>query len=148
MKIRPAEPADRDDWLRMRHDLWPLPPGENEGNHAEDIDAYFAGFRSGLILVADMEPGIVGFLELGSRDYAEGCGSSPVAYVEGWWVDEEHRASGVGRALIEAACDWARDEDFSEIASDAEWDNEGSQAAHLAVGFEEADRVVCFRKTL
>ena len=82
------------------------------------------------------------------RSYAEGCTSSPVAYVEGWWVDPDDRAHGVGRALIAAVEDWARDLNLTEIASDADLDNNDSIGAHLALGYQEVERIVCFRKSL
>jgi len=37
---------------------------------------------------------------------------------------------------------------YTEIASDAEMDNADGIAAHRAVGFEEVERVVCFRRSL
>jgi hypothetical protein len=37
------------------------------------------------VFVADRgNGGLGGFLELGQRSLADGCDSSPVAYVEGW----------------------------------------------------------------
>jgi len=144
MNVRKVQPTDRAEWIRMRTALWPEEPDD----HPEEIDAFFAGFRGGTVFVAEVDGRLVGFLELGRRDYAEGCLSSPVAYVEGWWVDPEHRGSGVGRALVEAAMEWARAEDFEEMASDAELGNTGSQDAHRALGFEEVERVVCYRRSL
>ena len=58
------------------------------------------------------------------------------------------RGSGVGRALIAAAEQWARDRQYTELASDALLDNTGSYAAHRALGFEEVERAIHFRKAL
>ena len=77
----------------------------------------------------------------------EGCSSSPVGYIEGWWVDQDLRGSGIGAALVGAAEHWAHSIGLSELASDAELPNVASQAAHRALG-EEVDRIVCFRKRL
>ncbi len=41
-----------------------------------------------------------GFVEVGERSYAEGCESSPVPYIEAWYVDPDVRRRGVGRALL------------------------------------------------
>ena len=89
-----------------------------------------------------------GFIEMGQRDYAEGCETSPVAYVEGWYVDEDLRRQGWGASLIRVAEDWARNQALREIASDTWLENETSIQAHLALGFSEEDRIVTFRKKL
>ena len=62
--------------------------------------------------------------------------------------DEDLRRSGAGRALMDAAEEWAREHGYAEIASDALLDNEVSHAAHRALGFEEVERSVHFRKAL
>ena len=36
----------------------------------------------------------------------------------------------------------------TEFASDCELDNSGSLAFHLKMGFAEANRIICFHKTL
>lgn len=91
---------------------------------------------------------VCGFVEAGSRPYADGCETSPVGYVEGWYVDPDVRREGYGRALLEAAEDWARAAGYQEMASDALIDNEMSRMAHLASGYEEVGRVIQFRKSL
>ena len=55
---------------------------------------------------------------------------------------------GVGRKLMEAAENWGREGGHSELASDCEIDNEVSFLAHTAIGFDETDRIICFRKEL
>jgi len=57
------------------------------------------------------------------------------------------RRKGVGAMLVRAAEDWARHQGCSEFGSDTEIDNAAS-IAHKALGFEETERLVCFRKTL
>src|SRR5262249_44408301 len=44
----------------------------------------------------------VGFAELSVRPFAEGCRTSPVAYLEGWYVAPGARRKGVGRRLARA----------------------------------------------
>jgi aminoglycoside 6'-N-acetyltransferase I len=101
------------------------------------------------VFVAEAADGrLVGFLELGLRTYAEGCRSSPVPFVEAWYVAAEARHQGVGRKLVEAAEHWSIKRNFSEIASDTQIDNGASQDAHAALGFEVAERLVAFRKSL
>lgn len=43
---------------------------------------------------------------------------------------------------------WAREHSLTEFASDALLDNTVSHEAHRALGFEEAERIVTFRKAL
>jgi aminoglycoside 6'-N-acetyltransferase I len=145
--IRPVGPTDADVWERMRETLWPSTPGE----HVEEIARYFAGARMdpAEVLLACLGSGVaVGFIELSIRSHAAGCDPGRVAYVEGWFVNEEARGRGVGAALMAAAQEWARADRCTELASDAEIDNTGSIAAHRALGFAEVDRVVCFRKEI
>jgi len=73
---------------------------------------------------------------------------SPCAFLEGWWVDDDVRRAGVGRALVAAVEQWARAHGFTELGSDALLDNALSHQAHRALGFEERERVVYFRKRL
>ncbi len=142
--VRPITANDREAWLRMRDALWP----GSLADHGAETRAYFEEPGNLTVLVAEIEGRLVGFLELDQRKYAPGCSSSPVAFIEGWYVDEEVRGQGVGRALIEAAEATARAAGHGEIASDSEIDNADGIAAHRALGFEEIERVVCFRKSL
>ncbi len=90
----------------------------------------------------------LGFLELSVRAFSDGCDSMPVPHVEGWYVEATARATGVGRALMRAAEEWARTRGFTELASDSELENSAAQRAHMACGFAEVDRLVKFRKVL
>jgi len=89
-----------------------------------------------------------GFVEVGARAYADGCVTTPVAYIEAWYVDADLRKRGYGRALLDAAEAWAKAQGYREMASDAVLDNETSQRAHERSGFEVVDRVVQFRKSI
>lgn len=144
MIVRPAEPRDAVTWLELRNALWPA----SRHDHEAEIAGHLANApESELCLLAELPGrGVVGFAEVRLREYAEGCLSSPVGYLEGIFVRAGHRAAGVGRALVEAAEAWARTKGCSEMASDREWDNEASGAFHAALGFTEVDRIVCLRK--
>ena len=50
--------------------------------------------------------------------------------------------------LVAAVEEWARAQGCTELGSDTTIENEGSVAAHRAIGFEEVDRIICFRKPL
>ena len=122
----------------------------------QEIDDWFDAAESGgtslvgvAVIVADRgDSSLAGFAEIGSRNYAEGCETTPVAYLEGWYVDPDVRRTGLGANLIRAVEAWAREQGFSEIASDTELDNVASLQAHTALGFEEVERQICFKKCL
>jgi len=147
--VRPATPADRDVWARMRASLW---PEDSASAHLAEIDVYLSGrsvHGEGIALVAEDEGGeLVGFAEFAVRPFAPGCEGRSVAYLEGWYVAARARGRGVGRALVEAGEAWGRERGCAEMASDAEVDNDVSAAAHGAIGFEDVGLVRCFRKRI
>jgi aminoglycoside 6'-N-acetyltransferase I len=81
-------------------------------------------------------------------DYVNGATSSPVAFLEGLYVEPKWRRRGVARALVESVVAWALQQNLSELASDSLIDNAPAHAAHRALGFEETERVVYFRRPL
>lgn len=141
MRIREYSPADRRGYQQLREKLWP-------DSTDADNDSWFARTDAATFLAERPDGSLCGFVEVGSRPYAEGCESSPVGYIEGWWVDADVRKRGVGRALIEAAEGWARSQGYTELASDALIDNDISHSSHKALGFTEVERLVMFRKSL
>ena len=143
--IREIVESDRDAWAGLRAALWPGSLSEHE---AETRQYFQQAVRLPVVFVAEADGGLVGFLELDYRKYAPGCSSSPVPFIEGWFVEPAFQGRGIGRALIQAAEAHARAEGYEEIASDAEAENGDGIAAHRALGYEEIERVVCFRKSL
>ena len=146
--LRPAIANDLASLVELRFDLWPSTSAEE---HTRDLERFFRGeAREPLeVLVAEDEAGkLVGFCELSVRTYAEDCHTDRVGYLEGWYVAPGVRNKGVGRALVEAGENWARDQGCIEFGSDAEADNHGSIAAHKALGFEDVGLIRCFRKDL
>ena len=153
IRIRHAQPADAAQWATLRAELWP----EEAAGHAEDIARFFdhprrrRGQDPEAVLVAlarGTRAPLLGFAELSRRVYAEGCETSPVGFLEGWYVVPERREEGIGRALVTAAEAWARARGCREFASDALAENEVSAAAHRALAFEEVGLIRCFRKAL
>jgi aminoglycoside 6'-N-acetyltransferase I len=132
----------------MRQALW---PDEHAAELEEETEAWLGTVDPDQItFVAERTDGsgLCGFAEASVRRYADGVDESPCAFLEGWWVDEDVRRTGVGRALLEAVADWARSRGFTELGSNALLDNTLSHRAHAALGFEERERVVYFRKRL
>lgn len=82
------------------------------------------------------------------HDYVEGCGTSPVGYLEGVSVNEAYRNRGIAKRLVEECERWAKQKGCSEFASDCELVNTASLRFHLSIGFQEENRLICFKKTL
>lgn len=145
MRITLAAEADKADWLRLRLALWPHAEAESPGEIAEIIDS--PDLSAFIARDADGTP--LGFAEVAiRRDYVNGCDTSPVGFLEGIYVLPEARGQGVARALVDAAAGWVRSKGCTEFASDADIGNDASHRMHAALGFEETQRVVYFRKLL
>ena len=81
-------------------------------------------------------------------DYVEGTQTSPVGYLEGIFVDRPFRRRGIAKHLCTVCETWARERGCTEFASDCELTNTESLLFHLKLGFIEANRIICFTKTL
>ena len=91
----------------------------------------------------------VGFAQCQLRhDYVEGTETSPVGYLEGILVEETYRHKGYAKELLRECEQWAKSKGCTEFASDCELENEESLRFHMAMQFEEANRVICFRKSI
>ena len=82
------------------------------------------------------------------HDYVEGTETSPVGYLEGVYVKKNYRKKGYARELVEACEKWAIEKNCKEFASDCLLENTDSLKFHLAIGFIEANRIICFKKNL
>jgi aminoglycoside 6'-N-acetyltransferase I len=146
MMIRDVRPEDTESWLVMRMALW---PETDEPQHRREMAMMLSDDERFAVLVCqDPHGDLVGFAEVSLRAWAEGCESSPVGYLEGWYVAEPARRQGIGRRLVAAAEDWARSRGCTEMASDTELANRVSETAHLRLGYQVAARVTAFRKRL
>lgn len=91
----------------------------------------------------------IGFAECSLRyDYVEGTDTSPVGYLEGVYILDEYRCNGFAKELVAACESWAKEKGCTEFASDCEIINSDSLKFHLAIGFEEVNRVICFKKKI
>lgn len=147
MNVRPMERRDLEAWVAMQLELW---PDADRAEQLESLEDYFEGgsdFITAAFIAEDNETPL-GFLELNLRAYAEGAESSPVPHIEGWFVSEDARRTGVGGALMQAAEQWALANGYHELTSDTTDDYPISPAAHTKLGFVEGDRLITFRKTL
>ena len=121
-------------------------------NSAEDLRNEFAEMLSndGAQIFLKYENDVpVGFAQCQLRnDYVEGTETSPVGYLEGIFIKEDYRGRGYAKELLAACEKWAESKGCKEFASDCEISNNVSFLFHMAVGFTEANRIVCFTKKL
>lgn len=134
-------------WLALRQALWPQYGSEA---HLAEMASFLANPRRyGHFVAYDASRRPLGFAEASVRtDYVNGTETSPVAFLEGIYVIPQARRDGVAAALVRAVSHWAQCAGCSELASDALLENQISHAVHRALGFEETERVVYFRKPL
>ena len=150
VRTRPALPSDLAPLTQLASALWPDAPADEHRDHAAAILAGTPPSTLPLtLLVAETDGAVICFIEVGLRSHADGCDPRhPVGFIEGWYVLPQHQRRSVGRALMTAAEAWARSQGARELASDTWIDEEPSQRAHQALGFEAVDRCVHFRKSL
>ena len=145
MEITRATSKDAGTLAALAAKLWP-------GHRPEELMEDFAGLtdsRDAACFLACEQGRAVGFAQCQLRhDYVEGTRTSPVGYLEGIFVEPAFRRKGCAGRLLAACEAWAKELGCAEFASDCELDNADSLRFHLGVGFEEANRVICFRKDL
>lgn len=145
MNVSTINQRDLNGLISLVLQLWPHSSYEEEFQHYAEVLAK----KEEQVFVANASNRIIGFIHLALRtDYVEGTTTSPVAYLEGIYVEPSHRQAGVARQLLLAGEKWGREMGCREMGSDAELENHLSIEFHHAAGFEEANRVVCFRKSL
>lgn len=131
-------------YIELRAMMWDMAADENR----HEVEALLQDQERWAVFIASQGSQTIGFLEVRLREYAEGASSSPVGYLEGWYVEEQNRGEGVGRMLVESGEEWARSRGCTEMASDAAIDNTRSIRLHHELGYGEVDRIVCFLKNL
>ena len=143
--IRKAEIKDFAILAELACQLW-------SHHTAEELQSEFADMIAkpdAAFFLAFAQETAVGFAQCQLRcDYVEGTDSSPVGYLEGIYVADAYRKQGVAKALLTACESWAKTKGCTEFASDCELTNTQSLQFHLRVGFEEANRIICFSKKL
>lgn len=90
----------------------------------------------------------IGMIELALLNFVDGYLSSPVAYLEGIYPIPEYQGKRISSLMMDKIKEWAISMNCSELASDAEVDNQLSQKFHLKAGFKETYRVVEHKRKL
>jgi aminoglycoside 6'-N-acetyltransferase I len=145
VNVRRYREDDWGEWLRMSKALF---TGTIDDDHTSDMTVFLARQDAQVFIAERPDGSICGYVEAGARSIADGCSTSPVGYIEAWYVDPDVRREGYGRALLEAAESWAVEQGYREMASDALLENDVSHEAHKRSGYVEVDRVITYRKPL
>lgn len=147
IQIKMAESSDLVAVAELAQQLW-------QHHTVEELYGEMAEYlSSGAIFLAWETEGDkmkeVGFAQCSLRhDYVEGTSKSPVGYLEGIFVLPAYRRCGISQKLLQACQEWAKQQGCCEFASDCELENKESLCFHLACGFQEANRIICFVKKI
>jgi aminoglycoside 6'-N-acetyltransferase I len=136
------------EWAALRAALW---PASSAAEHRAELEGILVARDAGSVAFVAVTAwgAVVGFAEATLRhDHVNGCDTSPVAFLEGIYVRTDLRRHGIAQALCHAVEAWGRAAGCTEMGSDADLANVESHSFHIAVGFEERERVVFFRKPL
>lgn len=143
--IKMASDADCNTLAEMAIQMW-------SNSSIAELEADFSKIissKAAVCFIKYLDDVPIGFAQCGLRnDYVEGTDSSPVGYLEGVFIKEQHRNKGYAKELLSACEKWAKDMDCSEFASDCELTNINSLKFHLSMGFDEVNRIICFRKCI
>lgn len=144
-KIEQVNDISFEDWLKMGMSLWP-------DNIVEELrHEFLSQLSSGkeTTFLYKTHDQYVGFINVSVRnDYVEGSSTSPVGFIEGIYVKPEYRKKGISKELVKLAEEWAKSKGCKEMGSDVEFHNTSSYDFHKSVGFEEANRIICFIKKI
>lgn len=143
--MRQLHPGDEKCAAELAVMLWP----HHSIDEMEKEMAAVLGRKDWAVFAQEDGGEAVGFAECSLRhDYVEGTDSTPVAYLEGIFVREGYRRAGMAGEWLAACEKWAREQGCREFASDCGLENGQSLRFHLAMGFQEASRIICFTKKL
>jgi aminoglycoside 6'-N-acetyltransferase I len=130
----------------LRSALW---PDYTLAELEQEASRFLTHLNTTPVFVAERPDGrLAGMIEVALHESAPGCTTSPVGYIEGWYVDEDVRMHGVGKQLVETAEMWAREQGCKEMASDTTFEYPLSPAAHAHLGYEEANAPLRYRRSL
>jgi aminoglycoside 6'-N-acetyltransferase I len=103
--------------------------------------------RYAMVIAVSSQGEALGFAEAAiRRDYVNGGDTSPVLFLEGIYVVHGMRHQGIASLLRTSIEQWGASHGCAEFASDTSIDNVDAQALHRALGFDETERGVFFRK--
>ena len=139
--IRHATPPDAPHLAQLSTQLgYPMSAGEAEARLAA-----IAGHPDHALLVADADGRVAGWLQVSLPRIFE---SPRQAEIAGLIVAENARGRGLGRALVNAAVQWARERDCSALRVRSNVIREEAHAFYHHAGFAEIKTQRVFEKPL
>ncbi|MFH1184752.1 MAG: aminoglycoside 6'-N-acetyltransferase [Chloroflexota bacterium] len=145
MKIIPADKSRAAAWLAMRLALWPKC---QRPESRREIKRILGSDREAAFLALDGSGEVIGFAEVSTREYVDGCKTRPVGYLEGIYVRPGWRKRGVASQLVKRGEAWAAIKGCREMGSDTSIQGTASIAFHRACGFRITERQVVFLKAI
>lgn len=151
VQIRPANTDDHAAVMQLAERLadFELPSGREREQlielDAEPLRAWFAGQREGChLLVAELDGAVVAFALLVLRP--DPIDASPAMHLQALAVAIECAGQGIGRRLIAACEDLARETGVATLTLNAFSGNGGARSLYRHLGFIE--EAVSYRKPL
>jgi ribosomal protein S18 acetylase RimI-like enzyme len=132
VKIRPAMKNDAPFAANLMAQLIEFSHGQLDSG-VEDRFRAMLELPQYAIFVAEQEGQVIGLLTASQRWTLWHAG--PCATIEELIVDAPARRQGIGRALIQAALDWAQAQGCSEVEVSTDQDNMNAQAFYQQLGF-------------
>ena len=144
-RIEQASQENSSAWLQLRERIY---TSVDRDFHCQEMKIFVADDDKECFLVFAPSGQACAMIEVTLRNIVDGCLTSPVGYIEGIYVAQEHRGKGLSRRLMRTAEQWFRDKGCREIATDSEIHDVEAQQFQRHMGFTETFRIVEFRKTL
>jgi aminoglycoside 6'-N-acetyltransferase I len=142
MKLRSVNRNEFSLWSKYRKSLYSELDDDYDQEEMKNIfdsDSWLCQF------VEDNDGKLIGLVELSFRNIADGCLSTPVPYLEGFYLVENKRNKGLGKKIIQLLVDWCKEHGYTELATDTELKNERAQRFYEKLGFKEIDRIVEYK---
>lgn len=138
-----ATPEVLDELIVLALKLW---PDSSPLELKDDFQSSIGSKDEDILLYRSDNGVLVAFVQLSlRRHYVEGCETTPVAYIEGIYVEKDCRRKGIAQKMANYAKKWGKARGCKEIASDCELDNNLSILFHKGIDFKEVNRLVCFK---
>lgn len=146
INYRIAEESDFEALLRMSQKLWTK--AENAKLHDQLRSSYDSKNKI-VFTTLNEQSEVVGFSIFSVRtDYVEGSKHSPTGYLEGIFIESDHRNLGIAKCFIEQGEKWCKEKGCTQLGSDTWLTATESRKFHKKLGFREEEELVHFLKDI